>query len=496
MRISNCLHPKLIYNKYTHEKQYVPCGNCEACCNIKSYNWQQRIVQESRLHRYSIFFTLTYDDECIPMFTKLSNGDLVEIPRSQFKLYKGSIKKDLEFSGLYIDNKDLDLSEYKDLCYYNNYSTFPYASVSDCQKFIKRLRSNIYEFFKKVQESNVSQQKEKFEDYKIRYVLVSEYGPSSFRPHYHGLLWFESRTLAKEIDGFIRKSWLNCSSDNIDVKCSNASIAPYVAKYINSLVHLPTLYRHHYLRPFLLCSRRPFISNGLYSREKVQEILDKSTVLVRQYDVKKQTYVACRHSRSFENKFFPKCLRFGVLSPSDRISLYTIYSRKNFPKKNAFIADILVSECSDSRLIWKIFYDTYYDISNLTLDAYEKIKNDYLVRIWLLSKHIHDLAVEYGYSDYEYVNRIFAYWNAVDRYNLNQMYSFQSDYAKEHDPSDLSCMYPLGVLDFQDVLIESHDYKEMESVHKKIHNDMENNKKRKSFLRQSKMKKQNIRYYV
>lgn len=58
----------------------------------------------------------------------------------------------------------------------------------DCQLFLKRLRKKI-------------------EPYKIRYFLVSEYGPTTLRPHYH-LILFGSLG-CKDVESVISESWNN-----------------------------------------------------------------------------------------------------------------------------------------------------------------------------------------------------------------------------------------------------------------------------------------------
>ena len=495
MRISNCLHPKLIVNPYTKEKQFVPCGKCESCLNIKSYSWQQRIVQESRKHRYSVFFTLTYDNDCMPTLVK--HGDyLVDVARQVRTVYKGNVIEKTEYSGNYIEKNQLDLSKPEDQLYFDMYNSFGYPLVSDVQKFIKRLRSNIHEFYKKVVSEFSCTETEKESDFKIRYCIVSEFGNYSFRPHYHGLLWFESRTLAKEITNLICKSWLLCSRNKIDVQFSNAGTAQYVAKYINGSMSLPSVYRHPTTRPFLLCSRRPFIAGCLYTPEKVREILDNSIVEISYYDVKKQKNIITRHFCSFENRFCPKCPSFGKLSDADRTLLYSISRRANFKDVMAFLDYCRCNNLSDYsvKLAYSIFYSYYCSNEDFVKD-YDLKFDSFFSRLYRLSCMVFNNAVILGYHPEDYVKKIISYWDAVDKYNLSSQYKFQQDYAKNHDPNDLTLMYPLSVLDFDSLICDTFDYIQMSSVQKKIHTDMVNNKKRKSFLRALPLSNKNKRVY-
>lgn len=94
----------------------VPCGKCPACKANERQEWVFRLKQEAKICPYSLFVTLTYDDEHVP-------------------------------EGLNVNKRDIQL-------------------------FLKRLRKN-------------------FSAGELRYYIVSEYGDHTFRPHYHGLFFFQ-----------------------------------------------------------------------------------------------------------------------------------------------------------------------------------------------------------------------------------------------------------------------------------------------------------------
>lgn len=79
MNLSPCLHPKIVRNRFTGEKMQVPCGHCDQCKNLRSYMWSQKICDEMSLHKFNIFFTLTYDDNNVPMLVKQSRFRLVSL---------------------------------------------------------------------------------------------------------------------------------------------------------------------------------------------------------------------------------------------------------------------------------------------------------------------------------------------------------------------------------------------------------------------------------
>lgn len=104
----------------------LPCRKCVGCRLSKSREWANRVVMEQIYHENSWFLTLTYDDEHLPANHALS--------ASGFRL-----------------------------------SVHSTLVKSDLQKFFKRLRFNT---------------KQKF-----RYFAAGEYGTSTYRPHYHVLLF-------------------------------------------------------------------------------------------------------------------------------------------------------------------------------------------------------------------------------------------------------------------------------------------------------------------
>lgn len=105
----------------------IPCGKCIGCRLEYSRQWANRCMLELQYHKSAYFVTLTYDDYHIPVshYPDKDTGEALE----SFTLCK-----------------------------------------RDLQLFLKRLRF-------------------KFSDQNIRYFACGEYGPSTFRPHYHIILF-------------------------------------------------------------------------------------------------------------------------------------------------------------------------------------------------------------------------------------------------------------------------------------------------------------------
>ena len=54
----------------TYMYNFVPCGKCEACLRRKQNEWFSRMKVESRHWDFSLFVTLTYDEEKCPLSVK------------------------------------------------------------------------------------------------------------------------------------------------------------------------------------------------------------------------------------------------------------------------------------------------------------------------------------------------------------------------------------------------------------------------------------------
>lgn len=116
------------------------------------------------------------------------------------------------------------------------------VSKEDVQLFMKRLRKSI-------------------EPYKIRYFLVSEYGPKTLRPHYHMLLFNFPLELKHKLTDYVYSAW----SFGF-IRCDPVTPARihYVTSYCLDYALLPS-----YLpKNFMLCSRRPGLGSAYLDNDK------------------------------------------------------------------------------------------------------------------------------------------------------------------------------------------------------------------------------------
>jgi len=287
--ITRCQHPRTVVNKYTHESVVVPCGSCPSCLLRRSAIQTNLLTSYSAQFRYAYFVTLTYapsflptlevsvieactediaDVSCVPDINDMDDSDpntylfgFRSVPRTaSVKLKNSTVErtfKDPEVKFTY-PMKYKDIRSILDKVKHNVPNRIPYICNRDLDLFLKRLRSY-------------------YPDEKLRYYAVSEYGPTSFRPHWHLLLLSNSERFSETICENVPKAW---SYGRCDTSLSRGYAALYVASYLNSFVALPDFYTQmpKVVRPKSFHSIG-FTESNLFPREvriaEVDEAADK-----------------------------------------------------------------------------------------------------------------------------------------------------------------------------------------------------------------------------
>lgn len=287
--VTRCQHPRTVVNKYTHEPVVVPCGHCPSCILRRSAIQTNLLTTYSAQFRYVYFVTLTYapcflptlevstieacsddiaDVPCFPDINDLDADDpntylfgFRSVPRSaSVKLKNSTVErtfKDPEIRFSY-PMKPKDLLSILGKINHNIPNRIPYVCNRDLDLFLKRLRSY-------------------YPDEKLRYYAVSEYGPTSFRPHWHLLLFSNSERFSQTVCENVSKAW---SYGRCDASLSRGFAASYVASYVNSFVALPDFYTQmpKVVRPKSFHSIG-FTESNLFPRKvriaEIDEVTDK-----------------------------------------------------------------------------------------------------------------------------------------------------------------------------------------------------------------------------
>lgn len=431
MRVMSCLHPSVVRNPYTGEEVVVRCGKCSACLNTRAALWVQKIDEESRHHKYSLFCTIQYDELNVPQMIRLRKEDTPFV--------------DGEYSWSYIDSDTSQIISFDhpsitrhrkaDKQYVFDTKVLLVLSKSDIQKFIKRLRYYIYELTGTY--------------CSLRYFITGEYGPSTFRPHYHAILWFDDQRIAKEINSLLSKSW---KFGNIyDPHFIHGSSAEYVASYVNCTTHLPSIYTHECIRPFSLFSKSPAIGTISFLRDDYKRIFFERLDKIRLFKASSSEFCDVPLWRSIQDRCFPRIPRFACLPNSLRVSLYNFGLR------------FFESDCQDTRTFtrWlKIYYvDRYsrgyrkdelahyfYDISHvpyydrLSKTQSVRFSENPLINFVRIVRRCCVTAYAYNLPIRDYVNNIVEFYDTLKMSNYVEQLRFEDDYFRKH-PDEKHALY-------------------------------------------------------
>jgi hypothetical protein len=330
--LSECLHPVKVLNKYTNDVIYTPCGHCYSCLKNKSNRDTALAMNIASNFKYCYFVWLSYEDQYLP-YMKLDSIDPVDDKCSNYSfssvnrnLYvqvfnaKGRTIEDSPFEFIH----SMTSSEYQDIIIKSHgrydfsrkcvvYPRFedcdnriPYCNTSDCQKFLKRLRFH---------------SKKKYNE-EIRFYGVSEYGPRTYRPHWHLLLFFNSDELSSVIQQLVSKSW---SYGRTSCELSRGGSCSYVASYVNSNVCLPSLYLQHKEIRARSFHSKGYGNNHVFPSQATIHELDKmSSLLLNGESISingkvKQIYP----SRSYKHTVFPRFSNLVCESPHSSSILFS-----------------------------------------------------------------------------------------------------------------------------------------------------------------------------
>lgn len=400
-----CVNSRFIYNPYARRSVLVKCGKCEACQQEKAALRSNRIRNNMMDGNIALFLTLTYAPDYVPYIKKSElSSDSLDV-----NVYRNADFR-LTFSRHHgYKPKKLDGVSIVDTCYIPHefrsdsslYGLVPLRKsdkdnigvclYSDFQKFIKRLRINLFRKY------HVTSQ--------FSYFVCSEYGCITQRPHFHALLFIPS-SLETTFRRAILEVWQYADKSRtaryIEIARDAAS---YVSSYVNGSADLPECFKdnfnqvHHYsqnfgvgLDCFSLASILSKVESGSLYYYTRKEFDGTSSV----NDVSIPAYVI--------NRYFPKFKGFSWCSPS---SLFNI----------AREPETICSELS------KIENPLYSFNANETYKMYVRLKNakdyftsvtrlgdfdfaSYYVRVWNLytSQHLKDshkdIVCVNDYSDF------------------------------------------------------------------------------------------------
>lgn len=355
--ISSCRSPRIV--KSTRGVTALcRCGSCPDCQNTRSLKYTTMIEEASKEYKYTYFFTLTYNETCVPRVllshesyfqgitdaeledglniansSQLENSTSTIVARSITKrptknparpfkpvpeynsiLFKYPFKdfNDENFQQFY--QKSKVISKYatqSQIDYYNSNYILRVLRKKDVQNFLKKLRFNI--------STSVNSDT----DTSISYFLVGEYGPRTFRPHYHGILFFNSPELLAQIKDLLIRSWSFGKVEYPGLARNSGQCCKYVSSYCNSYAYLPDYLSSKHVKPFQI--------HSVFLGKKYLSTL-RPLIYKTPSDFYQSTDISV-NGASFHfspttqmlNEVLPRCYNYLNLLSSQRIKLLTSY---------------------------------------------------------------------------------------------------------------------------------------------------------------------------
>lgn len=417
MKIVSCLSPVRIRNRYTNEILYVPCRKCSACRNNRFVEYVNRLQVERQNWKHCLFITLTYAPEYVPHYDVVYDNKLGFV----FTYGENAVSQNngITFEQPFDENGNAIIAAFfndlgNDVIYNEESRKVVYnAFNSDCQfrvvnkkhvqDFIKRLRKKLSKYYNNA---------------KLRYFMVSEYGcdkTANYRPHYHGLLFFDSDQFRKDSYKILCEEW---KYGFVGSSSAQTHASGYVAKYINSYSHYPKIYESFLAKPFCLFSKNPAIGVPAYGSVKAKEIIFDGINDFRIFANGKLTNVS--FWSSLESRFFPKCREFSKISHLGRMQLYSL------PKE-------------------------YENVTKGFIDELSLFKSDFDIRDYKVAKCVNDLCNFYKVSLDWYVRRIEDYYATKELLNLSKFYEYQQIVSARSSESlaQLVNCYPEALNEFR-----------------------------------------------
>lgn len=380
------------------------------------------------MHRYVVFLTLTYSQEFVPRLMRyegLSDADSNYQPTYEFK----TRLNEATFQNFVLSKEELGQDVY---CHgVQSSGCIECLCKRDVQNFLKRLR-NLFSNKQPLKTYTMSEghkvcTSSRFvgeEGATFRYCVAGEYGPRSFRPHYHLLLFFDSAVCSSHLNEMVSACWcldrrhsFSLSFGRFDIQYVVSTAARYVASYVNSFSYLPPILQTKRLRPFFLASRQPFIGTYLPMGESIQQVFHCASCSRVMALEPGQPAVDVPLSNSIANSIFPKLPAFDKVSSYSRIELYRSLEElcRYVPKT---FAEFKYSALMRVRL--------HFDEYSMWLQRYMNTKSG-LRRLYSVSKRVTGLARRFRVSLAYYVGRIEDYWNNYKLFRLRQFYLAQQE---------------------------------------------------------------------
>lgn len=305
--ISYCVSPRVVWQSC--ERYVVPCGKCDGCLLHKANNWSIRLKNEIDDSLITLWFTLTYNNYYLPVlqYDPVNHcyiSDHVNNVRYDSKKVVRRLD-DIVIPSL------MPFKRFRPENYHRDGYYVAYSSKRDFQLFLKNLRKLVYEYFNEYK--------------KIRYFAVSEYGPTTLRPHIHTLLFFDQYDPAEMCkESAVFESWKMCDKALFDshTRYANSGVSGYLTNYITSFSELPEFFKDRQIKPFRLSSKGASIGSDSYDKEEFfEKVVTGDLQYVKRVE-RLDAVAVCQYPKNYTDSVFPKCYQYSKLSFGRLLEVY------------------------------------------------------------------------------------------------------------------------------------------------------------------------------
>lgn len=400
--------------------------------------------EEGKSFRYQFFVTLTYSDAFVPKlyFKTIHNFDGTE------ERYLVNYKDGISYpESVFINPIDKDWIDHK--------KYIEYARYSDVQKFFKRLRMWYLRHAPKSDIKLVNYGKiEKPETF--RYFCASEYGPSTIRPHYHMLLFFNSKWLAENFDKVIPSCWSLYNrvtkrrtpiGPRSQYRAANGDADRYTASYCDGVTGIPSLFRQSEIRPRHSYSRTPSLGSLQWDAEKISQKFFTGGLREFSGINKKGEPTLISIPESIIGKIFPKLPTFSTQSHADRVKCYGIY---RFIKEYGKYENLDYKNFSFFVSQFQRYFMRCYPALSPYLDRHlrKKASPDVVKRplytLYLATKRFYELQEKYHLDSESLTTIIEDFYSLRNYYQLTDWYAYLEEVSKTESFKPYYSLY-LGV---------------------------------------------------
>lgn len=285
-----CLHPVQVTCP-DGSLRFVPCRKC-AYCRVHASDVLSNLGTLELLDNpCSLFVTLTYRNSDVPKGTLIYDGNfcnLIDPETGEILITQYHSLDDRKFLG------KISKNYVKRFPSYFSTSQIPYIKISHIQQYISRLRERFRRRFGK--------------KYSFRYLYCCEYGETTYRPHFHVLLFCKHEEPRSYLYSIACECW---NYGNVVSKYYSGHNAEYLTSYCSGTSSVSPLYSSGRVKS---CAR--------HSQQFGCSVVKKNRSIFNRFvfgcplsfslscDGSDKTF---NFAFSLKNSIFPRCRDFGRL---------------------------------------------------------------------------------------------------------------------------------------------------------------------------------------